>query len=457
MHTITEATSAPQIRQAPRRWASRANLATDGSGRMLVLIGCMMGVLVFRFHELVPSVSRFVRPAILVGPVGILILLSWAGPHARAKLLEDKVARGVLIYMCWAAVTVPFALYKSLAFNALQGLLSLVFLVAAFGLLPATVRALQGAQFLFTFLAAIFAPFAILMGGGAERIGFGYSLDPNDVGAIVAMIVPLALGSFRNERSWKRVTSAISVALCLSVLVQTGSRGGTIALVISALAFTLLLPGAGRFKWLAVLGLVGLASWSVAPSHFRERMLTLNDVNSDYNQTDYAGRKQIRQRGWSYARENPVLGVGIGNFPVAEGNRLEDQGIRGKWSAAHNAYVQASAELGFVGGAIFIGMLALGLLSAWKWGAIATPHPPIGGYRPEFFASLIGLSVAAYFLSLAYFWALFALLGLVGLADRVRKSVSYTGTIHNITAGRVRHFRPRRPARIAPHEQGAKS
>jgi O-antigen ligase len=124
-----------------------------------------------------------------------------------------------------------------------------------------------------------------------------------------------------------------------------------------------------------------------------------------------------------YAISNPILGVGVGCFSEAEGASLTEAGLHGKWSNAHNAYVQAFAELGLPGGVLFVTLIVLSLRSALKLTAVsptARKRPEL--VRPELAGSIIGLAVSAVFLSFAYFFAWFAVWGISALlADVLAK------------------------------------
>src|SRR5678815_3555338 len=83
---------------------------------------------------------------------------------------------------------------------------------------------------------------------------------------------------------------------------------------------------------------------------------------SDYNRTDETGRVQIWKRGIGYMLSNPLLGVGAGNFPAAEGllspfAQRQQFGVGVRWSAAHNTLVQVGAELGVVGLVLFVALV----------------------------------------------------------------------------------------------------
>lgn len=409
----------------------RANVQ-DGKPRIaLLLIAFMLAVIVFRLHEALPVLS-IVKPGFLAGPVGVTILLIISAPGTFNRILEDKTVQGVALYVSWTAITVPFALYASLALDTVTGITSLLLLVGGLSMLDARPSTVTSLFWLVLSLGSALAVLAYLMGGDAGRLGFGSSLDPNDLGAIMVALIPIGIGLFRRSSAVPRLIAMCCTAFIIFIMISTNSRGATVAFVASMLAFIVVIPPRKILQWALALVVVGTIAWSAAPPSFKERMATLADTSDDYNTTAYGGRKQIWKRGISYALASPVVGVGAGNFPIAEGDRLTEQGLTGKWSAAHNSYVQAAAELGFVGLAIYVYLLGRAILFAWRWSRLErVTHGRLGG--PELFSSLVGLSVAAYFLSHAYFWMIFATIGITGVAERVRVSVTDSYTLSNLS------------------------
>ena len=138
------------------------------------------------------------------------------------------------------------------------------------------------------------------------------------------------------------------------------------------------------------------------------------ELQSDYNVQDNTGRLAVWKRGMSYAADHPLLGVGAGNFEIAEGASLS--GERGKWSAPHNAYIQAFADLGIVGGVLFLSLIGVTASSARRLWRPRLSRGTASRHRPELLAALLAFCVAALFLSLAYSGMLVALIGLTGLA-----------------------------------------
>src|SRR2546422_9855684 len=113
-------------------------------------------------------------------------------------------------------------------------------------------------------------------------------------------------------------------------------------------------------------------------------MQTTVRPDRDYNTTSETGRLKIWERGLNYMAGRPVLGVGAGNFPVAEGTisplaRLQERGIGVRWGAAHNSFLQVGAELGIPGLLLFIGLIATTFMSLRRAARCAlTRSPPAG-------------------------------------------------------------------------------
>src|ERR1043165_5782211 len=84
--------------------------------------------------------------------------------------------------------------------------------------------------------------------------------------------------------------------------------------------------------------------------------------HEEYHLTAEEGRIQVWERGLGYMTSYPVFGVGVRNFPVAEGTispqaRRQERGLPVRWGAAHNTYIQIGAELGIPGLLLFLGLL----------------------------------------------------------------------------------------------------
>lgn len=389
---------------------------------MLVPVALMVAVLAFRIHEAVPAVSKFLRPAVVFGTGGFIFLLVRATPDQRARMTADPLVKLTALYLLWGIASIPQALYIGAGIETIKVIYTIIFITAAFALLPANERALDFLTRAIALTGAAVGIVAVVQNQSWQgRLSFGGSLDANDLAAVMAVSTALALGAARRGKGVSKLVFLACAATTASVVFKTGSRGGFLSLLLTAAVFVLAVPGAKRILWLSVAGLGLVAFWFSAPQATRDRFTTLTDLENDYNATAYFGREEIWKRGVGYALHNPILGVGLGNFETAEGESIARDGWHGKWSTAHNAYVQAAAELGIPGLLMFVLMVWRATVAGFRWTTFDKKSGvPPDRARPELLAAVLGMAGAIYFLSFAYAWIVFSILALAQLADRTR-------------------------------------
>jgi O-antigen ligase len=402
---------------APAAGGDRALTGYYGLAPLMGIV--LLALYAARLTELTPGIEKF-RPTLLasLASAGLLVMNT---PRAIiVNALRNPVFRLVAGYGIWALVTGPFALWPGLA---IQTGISLFIpaIVLCLVIVSSEPSARSVDKLAFGLMCAVLIHVSWLLLLGAARAGNRLtseaSLDPNDLGSLVAMTTPMAIGLAIRGRGRVRILAIIATITFVTTLMRTGSRGGTIAFVLAMIVFVAGFPA--RRRWVMVGALVALApvAWTLGPPEYRERMKTMLALEQDYNNTDYVGRRQIRERAQEYFKAHPVSGVGLFCFPIAEGQRNKEIGRTGKWSAPHNAYWQALSELGLPGGLFFMGIILMAAIAAfqsWKWKR--RDGTPTSVHRPEYLAAIVGFSVGAYFLSHAYFWALFGLVAMAALA-----------------------------------------
>ena len=386
----------------------------------LVYAIAFVGIVAVRVHELVPIVG-ILRPALTLSILSLAVLVFRADKVARSAALNDISVKLCAAYFGWALLTAPISLWPKAAimFAITTGLPAVVMLLAML-LSPPTQRSIDRLTIGFVCFSALHILGLKFLGysNGGRLVGEG-AFDSNDLASLAAISFPLAISLILRHKGKIRFVGIGGTVMSLAGMQWFNSRGGTLAMLAGML--TLIVLQKGNRRW-AMLGLVifgGAVTWFTASQEYRDRIIGISNLDNDYNLTDYEGRKQVWQRGRGYILENPLAGVGINQFPVQEGMTLKALGRHGKWSAPHNAYLQAFAELGIPGGSIFVAVLAVGLMRARR---LAQPkEPPSTGIRPrpEYLAALVAFAAGAYFLSHAYFYAMFALTGMISLATGV--------------------------------------
>ncbi len=325
----------------------------------------------------------------------------------------------VLGILGWAVLGVPTALWPGGSVGILRTILVKVVLMY-FVLLgavrhPRDVQRLAGA---YVASVMVYAAMVLVRFHGnpdAIRTRGLYDYDSNDFATLIASTVPIAL-HLVVARGWRvpRLVGIAGLGALLLAFIWANSRGGFLALLAAALVILIgyRVVSAPVRIGVAVVAVLGFAL-AAGPS-FWARMNTITNADQDYNMTSSEGRWQLWERGMGYMEARPLLGVGIGGFPSAEGQlsqQARDARAHGrgeKWSEPHNSFVQIGAELGIPGLLLFLGML---------WSAVRGLRGlQDAGMAVGMLAAVAAFAVGGFFLSLAYKEMLYVLIALAAAA-----------------------------------------
>lgn len=191
--------------------------------------------------------------------------------------------------------------------------------------------------------------------------------DPNFLAAGIASAIIIVLGMFtalrgRATRWWLMVPLGI-LALGLAA---SESRGGAVAAAVAVVAAVVAFRNR-RAEVVAVVAIavgIGMAWFSISPSAW--------DRVSDFD-SGGSGRDELWQVAWRMSADNPIVGVGLNNYPVVANDYVSEPGslerldlIVDKAQVAHNAYLQLLAETGVIGLGLFLVVAGLSLSAAWR-------------------------------------------------------------------------------------------
>ena len=390
-----------------------------GRGWDLLLISVSIFLLtsVARVHQLFPVLSLF-KPVTVAGVLAIALCLIDRAPRRAVGPLQLRATRYMIALVVWVALSVPGALWPGGAFATFLDfvktiLISLVIISAVRNL-----RDVERLMLVYFVGAVIFAAvvlarmdFQLAAEGRMERL---YFYDSNDFATYIVTALPLGLYFASSERRrWIRWAAWAGIALLAAGFIWTGSRGGFLAFTAVIAYFLLRYTSVKQsWRWSAV-AVIAVVVTVIAGDTYWERINTVLHPTRDYNLTSDQGRVQIWRRGVGYMMDHPVLGVGAGNFPRAEGTlsplvRRTPVGRSVKWGPPHNSYVQVGAELGVVGLLIFAAFLINVFRALSRLRALGGSNARLA---QSLTASLIGFVVGAFFLTLAYHDMLYMLTG----------------------------------------------
>lgn len=433
--TVRPALPYPSV---PRGWQRPAHEAiqsrTDAKWDLLLV--CVAGYIltaVGRIHQLFPALE-IVRPAVLCGLLAIILFILDGRSTRTLRYLAATPTRSVLALFAWAALSVPGALVTSNSFDVVFN--NLMKTVVMYLVIVGSVRGLRDVERLtvvYLASAVLYAAVVVvrfdLGSGDAWRLGRLYYYDANDFATYAVSAMPLGVYALHTTRRMSlRWATALAVTVLALAFVHTGSRGGFIALV-GVAAFTLARYTAIPIRWrVSATVLIFAVVLTTASGQYWQQMGTIMS-DADYNRTEETGRLQIWNRGVGYMLQNPVFGVGPGNFQSAEGS-LSQQAVRQqfgigvRWNAAHNTLIQIGAETGVAGLLLFVVVIAAAFRALRRAARTATgprEYWRLKNLTQALTAALIGFLIGAFFLSLAYSEMLFTL---VALAAGLQKAAT---------------------------------
>ena len=250
----------------------------------------------------------------------------------------------------------------------------------------------------------------------ASGRGTGIFGNTNDMALHLVTLLPVSIAFlFGSKGLSRRIFYAGCSALAIAAIVLSYSRGAFIGLVVVFVYFTIKLGGRRRIEILfAVLG-VGLLLVLLAPSGYGGRLLSIFMPSLDPGGSADARRGELF-RSIYVALRHPLLGIGMGNYQP-------EMSYRGL--VTHNSYTQVAAEAGMAALVFYLLFIVSPLR---KLGQIA--RETLATRRNSSFyylavglqASLIAYMVSSFFLSVAFNWYVFYLVGYAVCLRRLYES-----------------------------------
>jgi O-antigen ligase len=235
--------------------------------------------------------------------------------------------------------------------------------------------------------------------------------DPGDFAFALATSLPLMFWLLGTQRRVLRLVVGAGLTLVFAAIVLSLVRGALVGITMGLLFF--IATDRRRVKVVLAGGAIALAAAVFVirsdPARF-ENALGQKEHVAAYNVTS---RFDLWGAAATLLSENPVLGVGPGNFRF---NYQQTAGLpegTHNLNVAHNAYLDIGAELGLIAMLLFVLYLAVAFLRS----TAEVRHglgPP--GYAQALRVSLVIAATSAMFLSEQYylpFWLLGALVTII--------------------------------------------
>ena len=175
-------------------------------------------------------------------------------------------------------------------------------------------------------------------------------INPNGLGFVVATV--LAFSHFmlwRSSSKWLKLAYLVLVPALLYTMVQTGSRGGFLALLVVLVMIFVFTKRKALF--LIIIGVAAAGAWTQMNDIQRDRYLSLVSADTQQHATVDGRWRGIRHE-FELGLNRPIFGHGLGTTSEA---KVHFGG--GRPQAAHNLYAEALIETGIIGFGIFMAFL----------------------------------------------------------------------------------------------------
>jgi O-antigen ligase len=266
------------------------------------------------------------------------------------------------------------------------------------------------------------AVMGLVLRRGDSRLGVEGTLslkDPNFFCLYILVGICFLSLSVSVHRGFQRLFSVGLIVICLAAAARSGSRMGLVAFAITVLMFFIF--GNQRQRIYLLLGCILLIAVvpPMLPQKIKDRFLVLFNAGqgSTFEDRSAAESAVLRRRlffdSLRYTFENPLLGVGPGQFMQAEVNQAALEHRKAIWLYSHNAYTETSSETGIVGFVLFVVAFfgaQVGLRRIRKYG----PNLLIRRMALYTHLALIVATLCAFFLTLGYSGLIWVLVGVAG-------------------------------------------
>jgi O-antigen ligase len=257
---------------------------------------------------------------------------------------------------------------------------------------------------------------------GRLALRSGTDADPNYYALSLLAMMPIIWTMVARKPLRIRLLGLLAMALPLVMLIRTGSRASFIAMgaMLVVLFFLSSLTSRIVIAGLAAVAFVILVAF--VPNALRSRLGGVQTERTGADKDSANARGTLLATGVALTLDNPIFGVGPGNFADTVVEEGRSQGI--EWAALgpHNAYTQISSETGIPGILLFLLLLGFSfqnviLVLRQSAPKGATPDPEIYQLARGLLLSLAGTGAFIFFLgeaynSVIYFW--------LGLASGLR-------------------------------------
>jgi O-antigen ligase len=272
---------------------------------------------------------------------------------------------------------------------------------------------LKGLMFLALTVACVMSWMAIVnyRAGNFEFEGYrvgtlnhGMFSNPDDVGLHLVMMIPITSALLLSARSpLKKLFYGACTLLMTAGTIFTFSRGAFLGLLAAVVVLGWKFGRRNKLVFFALFFLFLAFFMIFAPGHYATRLLSIFDHSLDPVGSASA-RQALLLRSTYIMLRHPIIGVGLHNFPIYS--------FSGKLS--HNSYTQVGAELGIPALVVYVMLMVTSLKTLGRIERETYEkrrRSKYYGLAIGLQASMVAYIVTSFFISVAFNWNLYYLVG----------------------------------------------
>jgi O-antigen ligase len=364
--------------------------------------------------------------ALIIGAITLATFLATQVPLEGSLTARPVEVNLVLLFVVTALLSIPLAIDPTVALGDFSGTFIrgvLIFIVIVN--VVRTEARLKALLFL-AIATAIFLSIGaindyrlglmLIEGYRASGRGTGIFGNTNDMALFLVTVLPISIAFFFGSRTLpKKVIHAACAAMMIFGILLSYSRGAFLGMVVVFVFFALKIGKRSRFEIAAVVVALTGAIILLAPSGYGTRLLSIFVPGLDAEGSADSRRGELL-RSLYVALRHPLLGIGMGNYQP----NMSYKGL-----VTHNSYTQVASEMGMTALVLYIMFIVkplrkLSVIARETFGARDKSHLYYLALGLQ--ASLLVFMVSSFFLSVAYAWNVYYLVGYAVCFRRIYES-----------------------------------
>jgi O-antigen ligase len=350
--------------------------------------------------------------------VGIVTLVVFAVTQVLLEgtfTARPREVNLVLLFAMTGLLSIPLAIDPSPAWNDFSGtfirgiatFIVIINVVRTEGRLKALLFVAVATAVMLSFQAMNSYRLGLMTVEGyrAAGVGSGIFANTNDMALHLVTMLPISIAYFFGSRAglWK-VIHALCATIMIFGIFLSYSRGAFIGMLVVLVFFALKLRRGSKLQLTLLLVGVFAAIVVLAPTGYGSRLLTIFMPGLDSSGSADSRRGELF-RSIYVALRHPLLGIGMGNYQP----NMSYRGL-----VTHNSYTQVAAEMGITACVLYTMFIVSPLrkLSTIVRETVAVRQTSSFYYLGlGLQASLLVFMVSSFFLSVAYVWNVYYLIG----------------------------------------------